>query len=134
MAKFDLTSIDYRTTILSANVSSDLLRGSVKLGLRYRKDPRPNLDSLWVADDPVVVACAPSHELAGVEHVTMDDLERAQWIGYPMPVDQTTCTPEEALRMAGLQHWKTTEVPTLGPRVQLLEAGLGIGLLRRASV
>jgi DNA-binding transcriptional LysR family regulator len=134
MTKFSLGSVDFRTHILSANVSSDLLMGAVKLGLRYRKDSRPHLDSLWIADDPIVVACSPKHELARLKRVTMDDLERAQWIGYPTPIDQTTGTPEEALRLAGFQDWHGTAVTTLSPRIQLIEAGFGIGLLRRASI
>lgn len=134
MSEFELEEIGLRTHILSAQVSADLLAGAAKLGLRYRKDPRPHLDSLWVADDPIVVACSASHPFAAAGKATMDDLERTQWIGYPTPIDQTTSTTEDALRMVGLQGWKASDVTTLGARIQLIEAGFGVGLVRRAGI
>ena len=134
MSAFALEEVGFRTHILSAQVSADLLAGAAKLGLRYRKDPRPHLDALWIADDPIVVACGASHPFAASGRATMDDLERAQWVGYPTPIDQTTSTTEEALRMVGLQSWKASDVTTLGARIRLIEAGFGVGLVRRAGI
>jgi DNA-binding transcriptional LysR family regulator len=131
---FGPSALDFKTYSLSADVSSELLTGTAKLGLRYRLEPRPHVDGVWIADDPLVVACAPSHPLAQTRRATLDDLEREQWIGYPIPVDQTKSTLEEALRVAGFAHWKTTSVTTIPPRLRLIEAGFGIGMLRRAAV
>jgi DNA-binding transcriptional LysR family regulator len=134
LSAFSINQIDFKTHLLSANVSSDLLSGAAKLGLRYRRDPRPHLDAMWIADDPLVVACAPSHPFAATRKATMEDLERAQWIGYPIPIDQTAATPDEALRTSGLQHWRATDVTTLAARIRLIEAGFGVGLVRRSGV
>jgi DNA-binding transcriptional LysR family regulator len=127
-------SVSLKTVNASAEVSADLLAGTVKLGLRYRRDASPQLESAWVANDPVVVACAPGHPLAAAGRADMDELEAAQWIGYPTVIDRTTTTYQEGLRQAGVQGWRMMDAATVYGRLRLAEAGLGLTLVRRACI
>lgn len=128
------TSITYKTTITSTEVSTDLLSGAIKLGLRYRRDTSPQLEAVWLADDPVVAACAPSHPLAPGRRATIEQLEQVQWLGYPTPMDRTTTAFLENRVQTGYQNWKTMPVPTIYGRLRLIEAGVGIALVRRACI
>jgi DNA-binding transcriptional LysR family regulator len=130
----DGQSVNLTSFTLSAEVSGALISGAVKLGLRYRRDASPQLESAWIANDPVVVACAASHPLAARRAASMDELERAQWIGYPTVIDRTTTSYQEGLRQAGLEGWRAMNVMTTHARLRMIEAGLGVGLVRRACI
>jgi DNA-binding transcriptional LysR family regulator len=132
---FPGVGITFASALTSAQVSADVLAGDVRLGLRYRQDPSTNLDSAWLADDDVIVACAPSHPLASAGTASLDELEQAQWIGFPLPIDRTV-TPDvdEGLAIAGYHNWRTMSVSTIYARLELLKAGFGVGLVRKALV
>lgn len=128
------SSISFSTTITSTEVSADLLAGATKLGLRYRRDTSPQLEAIWLADDPVVAACSPSHPLALAGRATIEELELAQWLGYPTPMDQATTAFLEGRSQTGYQNWKTMGVPTIYSRLRLIEAGVGLALVRRSCI
>lgn len=128
------SSIAFSTSITSTEVSTDLLSGRTKLGMRYRRDTSPQLEAIWLADDPVVAACAPSHPLAAKGCATMEQLEQVQWLGYPTAMDRTTTAFLEGRSQTGYQNWKTMAVPTIYGRLRLIEAGVGIALVRRACI
>lgn len=128
------TAIDFTTSITSTDVSADLLSGATKLGLRYRRDTSPQLEAVWLADDPVVAACAPSHRLAVAGRATIEQLEHVQLLGYPTAMDRTTTAYLEGGSQTGFQNWKTMNVPTIYSRLRLIEAGVGIALVRRACI
>jgi DNA-binding transcriptional LysR family regulator len=129
-----LQTADFKICLTSADVSAELLSGSVKLGLRYRRDASPQLESAWLATDAVVVACAPTHPLAAAARAALDELEVAQWIGFPAALDRTVTSYQEGLRLAGFQSWRMMTAPTLYARLRLLEAGFGVGMVRRACI
>jgi DNA-binding transcriptional LysR family regulator len=130
----DRQAVSFKTFNLSAEVSGELLSGGVKLGLRYRRDASPQLETAWIVNDAIVAACAPGHPLGAARRATMDQLEAAQWIGHPTVVDRTTTSYEEGLRQAGFQAWKIMDVRTIYGRLRLVEAGFGVAMVRRACI
>jgi DNA-binding transcriptional LysR family regulator len=123
--------IAFRPRSLSAEISADLLAGATRLGLRYNRDPDPQLDAIWVADDPIVIACASSHPLAAAGRATMDELERAQWIGNPAALDRAD---SEDLPSAVFRGWSAMKMAPIFARLQLLEAGCGLAMVRRDCI
>lgn len=134
LSRFTGSTMDFRVSSWSADVSDDLMAGRTKIGLRYRKDPSSQLESLWIADDPVVVACSSSHPLAGRQMLTIEELEQAQWVGGPVSIDRSNAGYEDGVRFLGFQGWRTMDVNTIYARIRLIEAGLGIALIRRACI
>ncbi len=134
LSKFGGAGIDIKVSNWSTSVSSDLMSGKTKLGLRYRKDSSPQLESIWLTDDPVIVICGSSHPLARRTNVTVEELEGSQWVGAPMAIDRVSEYYNEGLRFLGFENWKTMEVATIYARIRLVEAGFGIALVRKACV
>jgi DNA-binding transcriptional LysR family regulator len=132
--EFERASIDFRSLPLSTQISADVLAGRVKLGLRYSLDENRQLESTWIADDRLVVACAPTHPLGQAGKATIEQLGEAQWIGYPTAIDHSLEGFDEALGVLGLQRWKAWLMDSVPVRVTLLKEGLGVSLLRRASI
>lgn len=128
------TSISFNIAITSTEVSTDLLSGGTRLGLRYRRDTSPQFDSVWLADDPVVAVCAPSHPLAAARRATIEQLEQVQWIGDPIAMDRDTTALLGAMSQTGFQNWNTMSAPTIFSRIALAEGGFGVALVRRACV
>lgn len=134
LARFTGASVDFKVASWSSDVSTDLMAGTTRIGLRYRKDPSSQLECMWIADDPVVVACSSSHPLASHRAVTMEELEREQWVGGPVPIDRSNVGYEDGIRFLGFQGWHTMDVNTIYARIRLIEAGLGIAIIRRACI
>ena len=97
--------INFRPKILSVEITADLLSGATKLGLRYERDPDPQLETMWIGDDPIVVACASSHPLARLGKATMDDLECGRWIGSSPNIDEMTPELQDDLPSAVYSGW-----------------------------
>ena len=127
-------AINFKPRSLSAEVSADLLAGATRLGLRYGRDLDPQLEAIWIADDPIAIACASSHPLGATGEATMDDLERAQWIGSAATVDHAAGTPQEDLPSAIFQGWSAMKMAPYFARLKLLEAGFGLAMVRRACI
>lgn len=125
------STVVFRPRGLSAEISAELLAGATKLGLRYNRDPDPQLEAVWVADDPIVIACAASHPLAATGSATMDELERAQWIGNPAAVGGATF---DELPSAVFRGWSAMKMAPLFARLHLLEAGCGLAMVRRNCI
>ncbi|MCB2076807.1 MAG: LysR family transcriptional regulator [Novosphingobium sp.] len=134
VSKYDGAKIDFKAMHWSSEVSADLMSGRIKLGIRYRKDVSSQLESVWIADDPVIVACSASHALARRDSVTIKDLQDSRWIGAPMAIDRANEYYQEGLRFLGFEDWQTSEVTSIFARTRLIEAGFGVALVRRACV
>jgi DNA-binding transcriptional LysR family regulator len=134
LSGLDGAAINFRPRSLSAEISADLLADATRLGLRYGRDPDPQLEAMWIADDPIAIACAASHPLAGAAKATMDDLERAQWIGSSARVDHVTGRSPEDMPAAVFRGWSAMQSAPIFAKLQLLEAGLGLAMVRSACI
>jgi DNA-binding transcriptional LysR family regulator len=134
MSKFANTTVLFKSCANSQQVSAEVLTGQVKLGLRYRPPEDPEIEARWVKDDAIVIACAPTHPLARQRRASIKQLEREQWLGYPIPEGGSNKGFNETLALRGFGSWKTMALGSFHAQVKLLEGGFGLALLRRACI
>jgi DNA-binding transcriptional LysR family regulator len=134
MERFPDCTVIFKPSSTSREVSADLTAGRVKLGLRFRRDEDPQLESAFVKDDAIIAACAPSHPLAKGGRATIEQLERQQWLGYPLPSGGQSETFNDTLALRGFGAWKTMGLSSFYAQQKLLEGGFGIALLRRECI
>jgi DNA-binding transcriptional LysR family regulator len=134
MSQFPNTTVLFKSSATSRQVSEEIRAGRVKLGLRYRRDEDPQIESTWVKDDDIVVACASSHPFAKRGRASIEQLEREHWLGYPTPSGGVSESYNDTLALRGFGSWKTMALDSLHTQIRLLEGGFGIALLRRECI
>jgi DNA-binding transcriptional LysR family regulator len=127
------TRLIFRPHILSEDVSADVLSGEVKLGIRYRRDDHPLLESINLFQDRLTVICAPDHVLAGRSTVSVEELARQQWLGYPVS-PQRANSYNAILSRRGFGAWQVVPLDSVLVQEQLVSAGFGIALVRHTRV
>lgn len=117
---------------------SDLVRtGEATLGLRYFHDPRPDLLSRVIAQEPLLVVAAPEHPLAGVRPVEPAALQGQTWLGFPVErggPESAGHVLRRALERIDQHTVAITEVDSLTGQKRLAEAGFGLAMLPASSV
>jgi DNA-binding transcriptional LysR family regulator len=134
MARFPNTTVLFKSSATSRQVSEEILAGRVKLGLRYRRDEDAHVESAWIKDDAIIVACSPSHPFAKRGRATIEQLEREQWLGYPTPSGGASESYNDTLALRGFGGWKTMALDSFHTQIKLLEGGFGVALLRRECI
>ena len=125
-------------TALSREVSDLVRRGDATLGLRYERDPHPELTSTVIHDEPMVAVCAPRHPLARARAVRPAALAGERWITFPPrpgpgPEPYATLL-EHRLAACGLAAAPVIHVDSLTAQKRMVEAGFGLALLSTSSV
>jgi DNA-binding transcriptional LysR family regulator len=118
----------------SAEVSSLVLRGEATLGLRYRADPDPNLETRIVGREVLEVVCSPRHPLAHRKTVTRAALSGETWIGYPYQPAAPDAGMTRVFRQYGISGQRVIAIHSVPLQMQLITANFGIGLLSRGTV
>ena len=132
-------AIDLRLrTALSAEVSALVLRGDAKLGLRYDRDPNPELLCKKVHDEPMIAVCSPRHRLARVRRVSPRALEGERWVSFPSRQgavrEPYSLALESRLAACGLSASEILLIDSLTAQKRMVEAGFGLALLPESSV
>ena len=70
-------------TALSQEVSVLVRRGDATLGLRYGGDPHPDMVTVSVYDEVMMVVCSPRHRLAERRSVAPSALGTERWVAFP---------------------------------------------------
>ena len=124
-------------TATSREVSELVRQGEATIGLRYGRDPSPDLDSDILAVEPLVVVCASDHPLAGRSIRRLAQLRTARWLTFP----EAPGRPEAAashifglFKALGLGEVDWTPVDSLTAQKRLVEAGMGLALLAASGV
>jgi DNA-binding transcriptional LysR family regulator len=133
-------AVDLRLrTGLSAEVSALVRRGDATLGLRYQRDPDPDLVSEVVHQEPMVPVCGPGHRLAGSRRAAPSALAGERWVTFP--ARPATTAPEayssalhERLAACGLGGADVLPIDSLTAQKRMVEAGFGLALLPASSV
>lgn len=137
MQRFTRTHRDVDLTLrtaTSAEVSDLVRRGEASIGLRYDRDRSRDLDCELLAADPLAVACARDHPLAGRRVARLADLREERWIAFPEVPGRREIAAGHILalfQVHGLGEVNWTPVDSLTAQKRLIEAGLGIALLSR---
>jgi DNA-binding transcriptional LysR family regulator len=125
-------------TALSREVSALVRRGEATLGLRYFSDPDPDLVSVPLYGDTLVIVCAPSHPLARVRRPTVRRLDGQTWVAFPVGQGGNPETYArmlaERLTALGLTMAETITIDSLTAQKRLVEAGFGLGLMPESTV
>lgn len=124
-------------TAYSQEVSELVRRGEALLGLRYFDDPSPELTCRRVFEEPIVVACASDHRLAGRRIGELRALRSERWVAFPIQRSRTDSFAhlvERVLLAAGLEEMEIVAIDGVTAQKRLIEAGFGIGLLPQSSV
>ena len=126
-------------TGLSVEVSALVRRGDATLGLRYQRDPDPDLVSEPVHQEAMVPVCGPGHRLAGARRVAPSALAGERWVAFP--ARPATAAPEaystalqERLAACGLGGAEVLPIDSLTAQKRMVEAGFGLALLPASSV
>jgi DNA-binding transcriptional LysR family regulator len=125
-------------TALSQEVSVLVRRGDATLGLRYGGDPHPEMLSVGVYDEPMMVVCSPRHPLARRRQVTPSALGPERWVAFP-PRNDAFYEPypwslQNRLAAWGLSPAEIIPIDSLTAQKRMVEAGFGLALLPESSV
>ena len=125
-------------TALSQEVSVLVRRGDATLGLRYGGDPHPEMLSVGVYDEPMMVVCSPRHRLARRRKVTPSALGPERWVAFP-PRNDAFYEPypwslQNRLAAWGLSPAEIIPIDSLTAQKRMVEAGFGLALLPESSV
>ena len=125
-------------TALSQEVSVLVRRGDATLGLRYGGDPHPDMVSVSVYDEPMMVVSSPRHRLAGRRSVAPSALGAERWVAFP-PRNDAFYEPypwslQNRLAAWGLHPAEIVPIDSLTAQKRMVEAGFGLALLPESSV
>jgi DNA-binding transcriptional LysR family regulator len=122
---------DETDALLAALATGQLDAALIGLG-RYDRPP-PEVESLLVAREPVVVAVHPQHALAGAGSVPLLALRDEPMIAFTSASKQRT-TLEAACQAAGFAPRVVAETSDLGVIIQLIQQQLGVAVLPRSAL
>jgi DNA-binding transcriptional LysR family regulator len=125
-------------TALSQEVSVLVRRGDATLGLRYGGDPHPEMDSVTIYHEPMMVVCSPRHRLALRRSVAPSALGAERWVAFP-PRNDAFYDPypwslQNRLAVWGLAPAEIIPIDSLTAQKRMVEAGFGLALLPESSV
>jgi DNA-binding transcriptional LysR family regulator len=122
---------DETDALLVALATGQLDAALIGLG-RYDRPP-PEVESLVVAREPVVVAMHPQHALAGAGSVPLGALRDEPMIAFTSASKQRS-TLEAACQAAGFAPRVVAETSDLGVVIQLIQQQLGVAVLPRSAL
>src|SRR5439155_145267 len=123
---------------LGAPLFERIRSGDATLGLRYGRDPHPEIFSVPIYDEPMVVMCAPRHRLARRRSVPARALAREPWVAFS-PRSGAFYEPcpwslQHRLAASGLTPAEIIPIDSLTAQKRMVEAGFGLALLPESSV
>jgi DNA-binding transcriptional LysR family regulator len=124
-------------TATSAEVSAQVRAGAATIGLRYFADRSQELDCHVVRHEPLVVACAPAHRLAGKRVRTLARLATERWLAFPAHEQRSeshATTVFAQFHARGIHELDWVAIDSLTAQKRLLEAGFGIALLQVSAI
>lgn len=123
--------IDLRTAT-SREVSALVLRGEADVGVRYFADRHPDVESIPLGDERLVLVLPAGHRLAGCETVEPADLVDEHWLSFPPDAGQPDSFGQllqRSLLGVGISDPRLTIVDSLTAQKRLVQAGYGIAFL-----
>jgi len=125
-------------TALSREVTALVRRGDASLGLRYFAEADPDLVSLPLYQEALVVVCSPTHRLARTRRPQAKMLAGETWVAFavrPAAAGESYAQMlTERLAALGLGGAEIIPIDSLTAQKRLVEAGFGLGLMPESSV
>ncbi len=126
-------------TARSDEVSALVQQGEAQLGLRYFNDPAPQVQSHFVADEPLCVVCAAQSRWVDDDgRISPDALVGVPWVTFPVGT-RSSGEPfarlvTRQLQRCGLDDAEIVAIDSLTAQKRLIEADFGLGLLPASSI
>jgi DNA-binding transcriptional LysR family regulator len=125
-------------TARSDEVSTLVQQGEAHLGLRYFADPHPEMRSLPVLTEPLVVVCAAHSRILTREPIDREMLRGVPWVTFPLNAGSSgepfARLLEQQLLRHDLESAERIAVDSLTAQKRLIEADFGVGLLPASSI
>lgn len=124
-------------TAVSTEVSELVRSGEATIGLRYYEERSPDLEGIALKPERLVIACAPTHRLAGKKLRLLRDLKDEKWLAFPDPQvrrDPSAGTLFAQFLTRDVAQIQWMPVDSLTAQKRLVEAGFGIALLPESSI
>jgi DNA-binding transcriptional LysR family regulator len=121
-------------TATSAEVSELVRRGEATLGLRYLRDPSPDVVCEALPPEELVVACGSRHRFAGKRVASLAELAAETWLAFPKAREASAGNLFAQFLVRGVASLRWTPVDSLTAQKRLIEAGFGIALLPESSI
>jgi DNA-binding transcriptional LysR family regulator len=139
LKQFSQANPEVRLELRTANsdeVSDLVRRAEVNLGLRYHAGPEPELTSVKIAEERMVVACPPEHPCAGRRLRDLRPLAGDRWVAFPTRGGRESLVHPllRRLTQAGFDMPEIVQIDSLTAQKGLVEAGFGIALLPESSI
>lgn len=117
----------------SAGLARAVADGTLDLAvLSVPGEPPPGLTVRQLAEEPLVLVCAPGHPLAQARAVTLDGLGGETFIDFPVGWGTRTIL-DRAFAAAGIDRQVTFEVAYYTTAADLVGNGLGIAFLPESA-
>ena len=112
-------------------------RGEATIGLRYLRDPSPDVVCEALKEEQLVIACGVRHRFAGQRVAALAELREEAWLAFPRTHDPREASADNLfaqflVRGVGSLRW--TPVDSLTAQKRLIEAGFGLALLPASSI
>jgi DNA-binding transcriptional LysR family regulator len=125
-------------TARSDEVSALVRQGEAHLGLRYFADPHPEIRSLPVSTEPMVVVCATHSRFLTQEPFDPELLRGVPWVTFPLNAGSSgepfARLLEQQLLRHGLESAERMVIDSLTAQKRLIETDFGVGLLPASSI
>lgn len=125
-------------TARSDEVSVQVQQGDAHLGLRYFADPRSEIHSQLVMDEPLLVICAAHSRFVTESPTEPTALLGVPWVSFPLGAASSGEPFARLLEQQLLQHELDTAerivIDSLTAQKRLIEADFGVGLLPASSI
>jgi len=107
--------------------------GTLDLAFLPLCEPPMGIETTMIACEALVLACAPTHPLAGRSAVSLAALGNEPFVDFE-PQWGTRKLVDQGFRSAGIERHIAFEVSELGTMIELVRRGLGVALLPEAIV
>jgi DNA-binding transcriptional LysR family regulator len=112
-----------------SGVLADALRsGDVDVGILSLPGAAPGLELTELHCEPMVLACAADHRLAGAGHISLPELTGETFVDGP-PSWGTRLVTDQAFARAGAERTVRFEINETATIVEFVGAGAGVALL-----
>ncbi len=121
-------------TARSDEVSIQVRQGDALLGLRYFADPHPDIRSLHIMDERLLVVCTGYSRFITGTPTEPAALLGVPWLSFPFKAGSSGEALEQQLLKYDLQSAERIVIDSLTAQKRLIEADFGVGLLPESSI
>ncbi|MEV0614635.1 LysR family transcriptional regulator [Nonomuraea sp. NPDC050404] len=135
-ARFPQAEVELRTAT-SREVSALVRGGEASLGLRYFEEGDPQLESIPLGTEKLLVVVPAGHPVTASRLPDLRAFEGERWLGFPPErgsSDSYGRLLERELLANGLTDPSITRIDSLTAQRRLVEAGFGVALMPTSSV